>query len=72
VSGVRAPFARGCGVLNRGEAPLIDVHLVKSTEAPGGVGGPGTSAVMPAVANAIFAATGKRIRKLPIDSAQLK
>jgi isoquinoline 1-oxidoreductase subunit beta len=51
---------------------LIDVHLVKSTEAPGGVGGPGTSAVMPAVANAIFAATGKRIRKLPIDSAQLK
>jgi isoquinoline 1-oxidoreductase beta subunit len=54
------------------EAPLIDVHLVKSTEAPGGVGEPGTSAVMPAVANAIFAATGKRIRKLPIDSAQLK
>jgi isoquinoline 1-oxidoreductase beta subunit len=54
------------------EAPLIDVHLVKSTEAPGGIGEPGTSAVMPAVANAIFAATGKRIRKLPIDSAQLK
>jgi isoquinoline 1-oxidoreductase beta subunit len=54
------------------EAPLIDVHLVQSTEAPGGVGEPGTSAVMPAVANAIFAATGKRIRKLPIDAAQLK
>ena len=58
--------------MQRHEAPLIDVHLVKSTEAPGGVGEPGTSAVMPAVANAIFAATGKRIRKLPIDSAQLK
>ena len=59
-------------MLRINEAPLIDVHLVKSTEAPGGVGEPGTSAVMPAVANAIFAATGKRIRKLPINSAQLK
>ena len=59
-------------MLRINEAPLIEVHLVKSTEAPGGVGEPGTSAVMPAVANAIFAATGKRIRKLPINSAQLK
>jgi isoquinoline 1-oxidoreductase subunit beta len=59
-------------MLRINEAPLIDVHLVKSTEAPGGVGEPGTSAVIPAVANAIFAATGKRVRKLPIDSAQLK
>jgi isoquinoline 1-oxidoreductase subunit beta len=59
-------------MLRINEAPLIEVHLVKSTEAPGGVGEPGTSAVMPAVANAIFAATGKRVRKLPINSAQLK
>src|SRR5262245_53226044 len=59
-------------MLRINEAPLIDVHLVKSAEPPGGVGEPGTSAVIPAVANAIFAATGKRIRKLPIDSAQLK
>lgn len=48
------------------EAPAIDVHLVRSTAPPGGVGEPGTSAVMPAVANAIFAATGKRIRTLPV------
>ncbi|HEV2750203.1 MAG TPA: xanthine dehydrogenase family protein molybdopterin-binding subunit [Gemmatimonadales bacterium] len=52
--------------LRMAEAPLIEVHLVQSTEAPGGVGEPGTSAVMPAISNAIFAATGKRIRKLPV------
>ena len=51
------------------EAPVIDVHLVTSTEAPGGIGEPGTSAVAPAVFNAIFAATGKRIRKLPLVPA---
>jgi len=53
-------------MLRINEAPLVDVHLIKSTEAPGGVGEPGTSAVMPAVANAIFEATGRRIRKLPV------
>jgi isoquinoline 1-oxidoreductase beta subunit len=53
-------------VLRINQAPVVEVHLVKSTEAPGGIGEPGTSAVMPAVANAIFAATGKRIRKLPV------
>jgi isoquinoline 1-oxidoreductase beta subunit len=56
-------------MLRINEAPLIEVHLVKNTEAPGGIGEPGTSAVIPAVANAVFAATGKRVRKLPIDSA---
>jgi len=53
-------------VLRINEAPVIEVHLVQSSEAPGGIGEPGTSAVMPAVANAIFAATGKRIRRLPV------
>jgi isoquinoline 1-oxidoreductase subunit beta len=53
-------------VLRMSEAPVVDVHLVKSTEAPGGIGEPATSAVMPAVTNAIFAATGKRIRRLPV------
>jgi isoquinoline 1-oxidoreductase beta subunit len=54
------------------EAPAIEVHLVQNTEPPGGMGEPGTSAIVPAVANAIFAATGKRLRKLPVDSAELK
>lgn len=54
------------------EAPVIEVYIVKSNEKPGGMGEPGTSGIQPAVANAIFAATGKRLRKMPIDSAQLK
>jgi isoquinoline 1-oxidoreductase beta subunit len=54
------------------EAPAIEVHIVQSAEPPGGMGEAGTSAIAPAVANAIFAATGKRLRKLPIDPAALK
>jgi isoquinoline 1-oxidoreductase subunit beta len=54
------------------EVPVIETHLVKSPEAPGGFGEAPTAAVAPAVANAIFAATGKRIRTLPIDTALLK
>src|SRR5262249_50590069 len=53
-------------VLRIHEAPQIDVTLVKSLEPPGGIGEPGTSCVRPALTNAIFAATGKRIRKLPV------
>jgi isoquinoline 1-oxidoreductase beta subunit len=54
------------------EIPAIDVHIVQSSEAPGGMGEPGTSALPPAVTNAIFAATGVRLRKLPIDTSKLK
>src|SRR5580704_2069226 len=54
------------------EVPVIETHLVRSTAAPGGFGEAPTAAVAPAVANAIFAATGKRIRTLPIDTALLK
>jgi isoquinoline 1-oxidoreductase subunit beta len=59
-------------MLRLDEAPSIEVHIVKSVEAPGGMGEPGTSAIVPAVANAIFAATGKRLRRMPVDPAQLK
>ncbi|GBG12577.1 isoquinoline 1-oxidoreductase subunit beta [Novimethylophilus kurashikiensis] len=53
-------------VLRMNEAPVIEVHLIRNNEAPGGVGEPGTAAVAPAIANAVFAATGKRIRTLPL------
>jgi isoquinoline 1-oxidoreductase beta subunit len=56
-------------VLRINESPVIEVYLVPSTEYPGGMGEPGTSAAMPAIANAVFAATGKRVRKLPISTA---
>jgi len=53
-------------MLRINEAPEIEVYIVPSTENPTGVGEPGVPPVAPAVANAIFAATGKRVRKLPI------
>lgn len=59
-------------VLRLNEMPKIDVHIVQSNEAPGGIGEPGTPPIAPAVANAIFAATGKRLRQLPFDSEALK
>jgi isoquinoline 1-oxidoreductase beta subunit len=59
-------------VLRIDEVPEIEVHLVRSVEPPGGMGETGTSAIVPAIANAIFAATGKRLRKMPVDTAALK
>ena len=59
-------------ILRINEAPAVEVYLVKSAEAPGGIGEPGTSALAPALTNAIFAATGKRIRKLPVNRAELR
>src|SRR5947208_4734087 len=59
-------------ILRMNEAPAIEVYIVPSSEPPGGMGEAGTSAIVPAVTNAIFAATGKRLRKLPIDTTVLK
>jgi isoquinoline 1-oxidoreductase beta subunit len=59
-------------VLRMNESPRIEVHIVPSGVSPGGVGEPGTSALMPAMLNAIFAATGKRFYEMPVDPAKLR
>jgi len=59
-------------VLRMNEAPLeTHVHIVESDAPPAGVGEPGVPPIAPALANAIFAATGKRIRELPIGRQKL-
>lgn len=59
-------------MLRMNEMPAVEVHIVSSTEDPGGIGEPGTPPIAPAVTNALFALTGKRIRTLPIDPAMLR
>jgi isoquinoline 1-oxidoreductase beta subunit len=59
-------------VVRMDEMPVVEVHIVPSTEAPGGVGEPGTAPIAAAVTNAIFAATGTRIRRLPIGIVDMK
>jgi isoquinoline 1-oxidoreductase beta subunit len=54
-------------MLRINEVPLIEVHLIKSGDAPGGIGETGVTAAPPALGNALFAATGIRLRRLPID-----
>lgn len=54
-------------ILRMNEAPALEVHVIDNGEAPGGLGEAGTSVAVPAGANAIFAATGKRLRKIPVD-----
>lgn len=59
-------------VLRMNEMPKIDVTLVPSTEKPGGIGEPATALIGPAVANALFAATGKRVRQLPLSAQHIQ
>jgi isoquinoline 1-oxidoreductase beta subunit len=56
-------------VVRMNESPVIDVHMIASAEAPGGIGEPNTALIGPSVSNAVFAATGKRLRKLPLKLA---
>jgi len=58
--------------LRMNEMPKVEVHILPSTAPHGGVGEPGTPPIAPAVVNAIFAATGKRVRSLPIRPEELK
>ena len=62
----------GYPVLRMSEAPAaIHVHIMESTELPGGVGEPGVPPVAPAIVNAYYAATGERVRELPLRNAGL-
>ncbi len=58
-------------VMRNNEAPQIDIVLVDSAEKPGGIGEPATALVGPAVANAIFVATGKRVRRMPFTQENI-
>ncbi|QKO20829.1 xanthine dehydrogenase family protein molybdopterin-binding subunit [Rhodoferax sp. BAB1] len=59
-------------VVRMHESPKIDIVLVPSKEKPGGIGEPATALVVPAIANAVAAATGKRVRKLPLTSEAIR
>ena len=61
----------GYQVLRMNAMPKVEVHIVQSTEAPTGIGEPGVAPVGPAVANAIFAATGKRTYSLPFANEKM-
>ncbi|HEY3052142.1 MAG TPA: hypothetical protein VGK04_02005 [Thermoanaerobaculia bacterium] len=59
-------------LLRMRDMPRVDVHIVPSRELPTGTGEPPVPPIAPAVTNAIFALTGKRVRKLPIDPSELR
>jgi isoquinoline 1-oxidoreductase beta subunit len=58
-------------MLRISDMPKVEVYIVPSHETPGGIGEPGVPCAAPAVANAVFAATGKRLRRLPFQASEL-
>jgi isoquinoline 1-oxidoreductase beta subunit len=58
-------------MIRMNEAPVIEVHVVNSNEAPTGIGEPTVPVIAPAICNAIQAATGKRLRRLPLRASDL-
>ena len=56
-------------MVRKAESPLVETHLVPSTRHPGGAGEPGTPPLAPALANALFVLTGKRLRELPLAAS---
>lgn len=67
--GIRSENFSDYELLRMSEAPDVDVHIVQSKEKPGGIGEPGVPPIAPAMANAVFTATGARIRRLPMNPA---
>jgi CO/xanthine dehydrogenase Mo-binding subunit len=59
-------------ILRLADMPLVETHIVPSTEAPSGMGEPPVPVVIPAVLNAVFAATGKRLRRVPLNLEEFK
>jgi isoquinoline 1-oxidoreductase beta subunit len=64
--GIKSENFSDYDLLRMSESPDVDVHIVKSNDKTGGIGEPGTPPAAPALANAVFAATGARIRQLPM------
>jgi isoquinoline 1-oxidoreductase beta subunit len=58
-------------LMRNNEAPQIEIVLINSTEKPGGIGEPATALIGPAVGNAIFAASGKRVRRMPFTAQNI-
>lgn len=69
--GVKSANFDDYGVIRMSEVPEIEVHVVKSTEKIGGIGELGVPAAAPAVANALYKATGVRVRRLPLSPANV-
>jgi isoquinoline 1-oxidoreductase beta subunit len=69
--GVKSTNFDDYGIIRMSQVPDIEVHLINSGEKLGGIGEPGVPPLAPAVANAVFQATGARIRRIPLTPARV-